>query len=84
VAELTYDHVVPRAQGGITSWTNVVTCCIPCNARKGNRTPAQAGMPLRQAPVRPAPGNHATRVIPGSVVPEMWRAYLPSGCPPLS
>jgi 5-methylcytosine-specific restriction endonuclease McrA len=90
--ELTYDHVVPRAQGGVTSWTNVVTCCIPCNARKGNRTPAQAGMPLLKPPVRPHLDTGVT-TLPrqltaapdgqeaSSGVPEMWRAYLSSGCP---
>ena len=35
VSELTYDHIVPRAHGGPTDWTNIVTCCITCNRRKG-------------------------------------------------
>src|SRR6188508_1274800 len=46
--ELTYDHVVPRSQGGKTEWTNIVTCCVDCNRRKGGRTPPQAGMHLRR------------------------------------
>src|SRR5688500_4627788 len=33
--ELTFDHVVPRAQGGRTSWENVATACAPCNLKKG-------------------------------------------------
>jgi 5-methylcytosine-specific restriction endonuclease McrA len=49
-AELTLDHIVPRAQGGATSWENVVTACRPCNARKADRTPEQAGMPLQTTP----------------------------------
>ncbi len=52
-SELNLDHVVPRAQGGVTSWENVVCSCIPCNLRKANRTPEQAGMKLRKQPVRP-------------------------------
>jgi 5-methylcytosine-specific restriction endonuclease McrA len=52
--ELTIDHVIPRAQGGTSSWTNCVLACIRCNARKADRTPQQAGMPLRTTPVRPA------------------------------
>lgn len=51
--ELNLDHVVPRAQGGRTTWENVVCCCIDCNLRKGARTPEQAGMLLRKAPTRP-------------------------------
>lgn len=51
--ELTIDHVVPRAQGGITSWTNCVLACVACNKRKADRTPDQAAMRLRKLPVRP-------------------------------
>lgn len=52
-ATFTYDHVVPRAQGGKTEWTNIVISCMPCNQRKGNRTPGQAGMKLLSLPVKP-------------------------------
>jgi 5-methylcytosine-specific restriction endonuclease McrA len=52
--ELTIDHILPRAQGGLTNWENCVLACVPCNARKANRTPEQAGMKLRRPPVRPA------------------------------
>lgn len=52
-AELNLDHVVPRAQGGNTSWENVVCSCIPCNLLKANRTPEQAGMDLLTRPKRP-------------------------------
>jgi 5-methylcytosine-specific restriction endonuclease McrA len=51
--ELTIDHVTPRAQGGVSSWTNCVLACVNCNKRKADRTPKQAGMTLREAPVRP-------------------------------
>ncbi|HEX3449430.1 MAG TPA: HNH endonuclease [Isosphaeraceae bacterium] len=50
---ITIDHVLPRAQGGTSSWTNCVAACECCNARKGYRTPDQAGMRLRRRPVRP-------------------------------
>jgi 5-methylcytosine-specific restriction endonuclease McrA len=51
--ELTIDHIIPRAQGGETTWENCVLACVECNARKANRTPDQSGMRLRRAPVRP-------------------------------
>lgn len=51
--QLTIDHVVPRAQGGQSTWENCVLACIDCNRRKANRTPDQAGMRLRKKPVRP-------------------------------
>jgi 5-methylcytosine-specific restriction endonuclease McrA len=33
----TIDHVLPRSQGGTSSWDNLVTSCQSCNNRKGNR-----------------------------------------------
>ena len=51
--ELTIDHVIPRSQGGISTWENCVLACVGCNKRKADRTPEQAGMPLRKQPVRP-------------------------------
>jgi len=53
-ALLNIDHVMPRALGGKTTWTNVVCSCIRCNARKADRTPEQAGMRLMRNPVKPA------------------------------
>ena len=52
-SELNLDHVVPRAQGGRTSWENVVCSCIECNLHKGGRTPEQAGMKLLKKATRP-------------------------------
>jgi len=51
--ELTIDHVLPRAQGGTSTWSNCVLACVECNHRKGNRTPEQAMMPLCRRPRRP-------------------------------
>lgn len=44
---LEMEHIVPKAQGGKNTWTNLVTSCLHCNDIKGNRTPEQADMPLR-------------------------------------
>ena len=52
VEDLTFDHIIPRSKGGQTTWDNVVAACSPCNLRKGNLTPQQAGMFPRQATVR--------------------------------
>ena len=50
---LTIDHVVPRSQGGVSSWENCVLACLACNVRKSNRTPERAGLRLRNTPRRP-------------------------------
>lgn len=49
----TVDHITPRSRGGRNSWLNTVAACGPCNQRKGDRTPAEARMPLRVTPVAP-------------------------------
>lgn len=52
-AQLTRDHIVPRAQGGRDRWENVAAACRGCNQVKAARTPEQAGMPLLMVPFRP-------------------------------
>jgi|SRR5271166_3113857 len=75
--ELNYDHVVPSSKGGKTVWENIVTSCYPCNKRKGNRTPEQAGMKMHYKPHRPnvlpmtQPFLISTRSIP-----DIWLPYL--------
>lgn len=76
MSELTYDHVTPRAQGGRTVWENIVTACAPCNARKGNRTPAQAKMRLATKPARPTWVPVVAMRIKHRHAPEAWRDYL--------
>ena len=48
------DHVMPRSRGGEHVWENVAAACRPCNLRKRDRTPDEAG----HAP-RPPPGDAA-------------------------
>jgi 5-methylcytosine-specific restriction endonuclease McrA len=76
--DLTFDHVVPRAYGGRTTWTNVTTACAPCNLRKGGRTPAEAHMLPRQRPFQPT--SHQLqengRAFPPHHCHETWRDYL--------
>jgi 5-methylcytosine-specific restriction endonuclease McrA len=49
----TVDHVLPRSRGGRNTWANTVAACGGCNQRKGDRTPAEARMPLRVTPAAP-------------------------------
>ena len=53
-SDLNLDHVVPRSQGGVTSWGNVVCSCHRCNRLKGGLTPVQAGMRLISPPRKPS------------------------------
>lgn len=49
----TIDHILPRSRGGRNTWKNTVAACTACNQRKGDRTPAEAGMVLRVKPSVP-------------------------------
>ncbi len=71
---LTIDHVQPRSRGGKDTWENLATACVPCNNRKGNRTPKEAGMKLRREPFRPSYVMFLRDFV-GSVN-EGWKPYL--------
>ena len=81
--QLTIDHVHPRSRrssefpkGGPTTWQNCVTACLDCNGRKGDRTPAEAGMQLTRRPIRPRwflPQLHRKSV---TAPHEAWRRFL--------
>ncbi len=78
VERLTFDHVIPRARGGRTTWGNVVAACEPCNLLKGHRLPRDIGM----FPVRPPaePTNFQLqengRAFPPNYLHESWRDFL--------
>lgn len=73
---LTLDHVVPRNRGGRTEWENIVTCCIPCNRRKGSKTPAQSGLRLLSRPTRPSWQFSIRQSLGIRTMPDAWREYL--------
>lgn len=75
--DLNYDHVVPRSQGGTTVWENIVTSCYPCNDKKKNRTPEQAGMKLRKQPVKPSSlPVVAFHLEASDSFPDAWRNWV--------
>lgn len=72
--ELSYDHVVPRAAGGRTTWDNIVSACRACNARKDDQTCDEAGMWPRRAPRRPATMPLAPPLFDRDV-PREWQGF---------
>lgn len=77
LGQLSLDHVLPRSQGGKTTWENVVCSCTACNGRKGGRTPSQANMKLLSKPVRP----HANPAVAATMQDpryESWKTFLPA------
>ena len=73
-AGLTVDHVIPKAKKGEDSWENLVTACVDCNNRKGDRSPEESHMKLMRKPMKP---NHVAfiRHFIGTV-DERWKPYL--------
>lgn len=85
INKLTYDHVVPKSKwkssSTPTSWTNIVTSCLLCNLKKGNKTPEQANMPLKKLPEIPKktwkylPLAYQLHTI-GGMIPKEWQTYV--------
>jgi 5-methylcytosine-specific restriction endonuclease McrA len=73
--DLNLDHVIPRDRGGPTTWENIVCSCIPCNTRKANRTPAEAGLRLVRKPKRPK-WRPFIQVNFGAPVHDSWKHFL--------
>ena len=76
--DLTFDHVVPRSRGGVTSWENVVAACSPCNLKKANKSLKTSGMRLRRPARRPTPEEmHAAgRRFPPNHLHQSWMDFL--------
>ena len=74
----TFDHVLPKSRGGRTGWHNIVIACLPCNQRKGNRTPEECRMPLATRPTRPRqlPTSWGVTITWDKGMPLTWRQYL--------
>lgn len=76
--DLTFDHVVPRAAGGITSWENVVAACSKCNLNKGSQSLRQSGLSLSKPPRQPAAEQlrNTGRKFPPNHLHESWLDFL--------
>lgn len=70
--DITLDHVIPRAQGGTSTWENCVVACFKCNSKKRDRTPKEAGMKLLTVPKKPrwVPSFH------DGVILDSWEKFL--------
>ncbi len=73
--DLSLDHVVPRSQGGQSTWSNIVCCCLKCNVRKGGRTPQQSGMHLIRAPEKPRRSPLLNLKLTNSKY-QSWKTFL--------
>lgn len=78
-SQITMDHVIPKVQGGGTSFNNCVVSCHFCNNRKGPRTPEQAGMKLLRKPTHPSFALHFSQhhiTLPEETWHPDWDQFL--------
>jgi len=71
---LTIDHIIPKVLGGKDTWENLVTACICCNNKKGDRLLESTGLALKSMPKRPHK-IHTLQRFSGAPLEE-WRPYL--------
>jgi 5-methylcytosine-specific restriction endonuclease McrA len=80
LSSFTIDHVIPRSQGGKTSWDNVVTACMHCNNRKGNRRPRPGEIDMLHEPFVPRLTHAAPRNLVEKLSfrapPMAWSTYI--------
>ena len=75
--ELNLDHVTPRSRGGHTDWDNIVLSCVPCNSRKNDKTPEEAGMRLLVKPSKPKWRGVNSIVVQSPVpIPVSWQHLI--------
>ncbi|BCJ89376.1 HNH endonuclease [Terrihabitans soli] len=76
--DLTFDHLIPRSKGGMTTWDNVVTACSPCNLQKGGMLAHHCGMQPAQHPFQPSIQDlHQNgRMFPPNYLHDSWLDFL--------
>lgn len=72
--DLTVDHILPKSKGGSSGWMNITTACKPCNWKKADRTPSEAGMKLLNPPRIPAWKD--TISLPEGQIKNIWSNFL--------
>ena len=76
--DLTFDHLVPRSRGGLTSWTNVITACSSCNLKKSNKLHQDINMHPTKMPFKPNVHelHRNGKSFPPNHLHESWMDFL--------
>ena len=75
---LTFDHILPKSLGGVTSWENVVSACLSCNFKKGAKSLKQVSFKLKTTPKKPLPEElqNMGRKFPPNYLHKSWLNFL--------
>lgn len=74
--DLTCDHIIPKSRGGITEWSNIVTSCIRCNLKKGDKLPEELDMQPKKRPSRPNSLYIFMMHLGIKTPPDYWKDYI--------
>jgi 5-methylcytosine-specific restriction endonuclease McrA len=78
-SNLSRDHIHPVSKGGVNTWMNVVTSCLSCNAKKGDKTLEKANMELLFVPYEP--NHYENMILMNRAILADQMEYLLSGVP---
>ena len=73
---LTVDHVIPKSKGGANNWTNLVTCCAPCNHKKADMSCRKANMFPRWKPREITDFDLRKLYFESYKIEPEWKAYF--------
>jgi len=74
--DLTLDHVIPKSTGGDTSWDNIVSACVPCNQKKGDKFVRPIKQPFVPTFRQLEANYRKAHDFPLDEVHESWVEYL--------
>ena len=76
----TFDHIIPKCQGGKSWWTNIVIACSRCNSEKGCRSLKKYKRPLLRQPYIPmldkAAPSQLVNKIAAKIPHVTWEDYI--------
>ena len=76
-SDLNLEHVIPKSRGGKTGWDNIVTACVPCNLKKGNKLPNEAGMKLLLKPTKPKWRGNISLILQSPIkMRASWQRFI--------
>ena len=74
---LTIDHIIPVSKGGLNTWENLITACVPCNQKKSNKTIQESGMIMHFKPYKPIwSAEYLLQLSQISFVKNDWKDFL--------
>jgi 5-methylcytosine-specific restriction endonuclease McrA len=75
--DLNLEHVIPKSRGGKTCWDNIVTACVPCNLKKGNKLLIETSMKLLIKPTKPKWRGALSLVLNSPVkMKSSWQKFV--------